>query len=64
MIEKLKSRIVELEKIVEQSVSQHNAIIGRLAEAKEWVKFLETEDKKTAEDNAEEEVKHVEVEVV
>jgi len=59
MLERLKARVEELTKIAEQSVQNHNSLMGRLQEAKEWVKFLEDEAAKSVE-----EVKEVVGEVV
>jgi predicted nuclease with TOPRIM domain len=59
MLEKLKGRVEELKKIVEQSISQHNNIVGRLNESQEWLKHLESEALKEKE-----EIKEVVGEVV
>ena len=63
MLEKLKARLVELTKIIEQSSTQHNSIIGRINEVQEWIKLLEDEAGKVASD-VKEEIKEVEGEVV
>ena len=44
-IEIIKARIDELMRHCDQSAANHNAIIGRLAEAKEMLKMLEDEKK-------------------
>ncbi len=63
MLERLKARVEELSKIVEQSVTQHHGIVGRLNETKEWVKILESEAEK-ASDEVKEDVKEVVGEIV
>lgn len=44
-IEIIKARIDELMRHCDQSAANHNAILGRLAEAKEMLKMLEDEKK-------------------
>ena len=58
MLEKLKLREAELAKVVDQSVTHHNSIIGRLQETREWIKHLESEAEKLSE-VIEKEVKEV-----
>lgn len=42
IIDFLKNRITQLVKIVEQSATTHNSILGRLSEAQELVKLAES----------------------
>ena len=44
-IEIIKARIDELMRHCDQSAANHNAILGRIAEAKEMLKILEDEKK-------------------
>lgn len=37
MLDKLEARVKELESALEQSVGNHNALLGRLAEAKHFL---------------------------
>jgi hypothetical protein len=63
MIEKLKFRIQELEKMAETSAVSHHSIIGRITEAKEWLKNLEEEASKVV-DVVQEQIKECVGEVI
>lgn len=45
------SRVKELVTTVEQSLANHNALLGRLAEAQQILQWMEDFEKRLAEDN-------------
>lgn len=50
--QELEARIIEINKALEQSAANHNALLGRLTEAQSWLKSIFEKELKEKEDAA------------